>query len=214
MKNRPKLLIPATLTAALVIFAVIYIWPFVFRHHYTEEDKADYDTLYGIGEMAMYTPATLENSLLFADIVMEATVLTDGMEKEWVRYSTAFPGTNIKVPRTKYTTHATSFTLEVDEVWYGDYGKPTIDVILHGKVPYNGIKPLKGDRILIMIYQCESELLGKYYQTTPGDERGVFIINPPDNTLFSLSREKEFTVYDGTSLEEMRQTIEELTSSH
>lgn len=190
--KKKKLLI--ALVAVVVLIAAVILAPYIYaatlpRRTYTDDDRTMYLT--GMEAFAVMREPSLFSCIERADFVGEVTVLTDGEEL------------------TDETTRYTRYKMLVDDIWYGKCGRRIIDVYFYGHPTY-GPGLTKGARTVLFVRRNRDfEGTDRYARYRAVDERCVYIINPPDDMLFSLSGEAVPLQYENKDPDELKTDIKE-----
>ena len=131
-----------------------------------------------------------------SDAILIGTVKTDGIIID--------DPLSEKTP--ELTQRYTSYTVEVNEIWFGDTQQDELDVWIVGDETFGRLpKPQKGDVLILFLRKDLHQDV--YYQSLNYD-CNTFAINPPDDTLFSFCSHEEMTSFDGKSVNTLKKAIE------
>lgn len=107
------------------------------------------------------------------------------------------------------TAIATSYQIDVRKVLYGSYDEEQLTLRFYWAFQ---TKPHQGDELLLFL-----KVRPEYCVPTTADDDSVFVINPPENQLFSLSVKKPLTDFDNQDVavleSEIADAIEEFQSA-
>lgn len=163
------------------------------RHVYTEEEVEAFIGYDGAHiEVLVAYEDIMDTRMALATLVMEGTVLDDGMEV----YSPLVKGET-------FWNYQTFFQVRVEKVWFGKAKGKTVTVAYVGKRGEGESKPQKGDRVILFLSQSRTD---DYYIKTSGMEQ-TYILNPPDDRLIALHTSRDR--WPTFSKEDVRQEMEE-----
>ena len=191
MKKKKFVIVLAT---AAIVFLAVFCAPYLYaatlpRKVYTENDRTMYLT--GYEELGSVAEPSLSWCIELADFVGEVTVLTDGEEL------------------TDETTRYTRYKMLVNDIWYGKCGNRILDIYIYGHPAY-GPGLTKGSRAVLFVRRNRDfEGPYRYARYRVVDDRCVYIINPPDDMLFSLSGEAVPLQYENKAPDELKTDIRE-----
>ncbi len=168
------------------------------RHHYVSEERKESPAVwYGSDEDAFPPPDDfMMSNAVASDAILIGTVKTDGVIID--------DPLSEKTP--ELTQRYTSYTVEVNEIWFGDTQQDELDVWIVGDETFGRLpKPQKGDVLILFLRKDLHQDV--YYQSLNYD-CNTFAINPPDDTLFSFCSHEEMTSFDGKSVNTLKKAIE------
>lgn len=177
------------------------------RHLYTaEEIDAFFFTERSPSSISFDATFTFAEGLArrtqMADVIVEGVIADSGTEKNYSQYDPFFE---------YYFPHgyATVYRLKVSQTWLGESSK-TIDVVFMGKKDDYMTKPQKGDHVILFLtdYPLPDDSKRMTYLLVE-DKETAYVLNPPDDTVYSFYRSNEELPYSGQSKEVLYQGIED-----
>ena len=150
------------------------------RHQYDLQEKSGRPEV----EMVISKEEPFQYTVLSSDTIIEGKVIDIGYE------------TNSAVDI--YVT----YYVQVRDVWYGKC-KDLIEVRIEGKVGGGPAKPQINDEVILFLQGSFD--IGVYMCSNY--ERSIFIINPPDDRLFSFSNMPDNAIFDGKSIGALKRAV-------
>lgn len=138
------------------------------------------------------------DDLVMMNAVLSDVILIGSIEDEGTVIET-FPDPE----EPKSTIARTVYTVRVQERWYGEIAEETFPLAVRVD-PYNeATKPHQGDVLVLFLHPFYKER----WHLTLGDERSMYVINPPDDTLFCLSDDETLIAFDGKKPADLKRII-------
>jgi len=170
-----------------VVLAAAYftINCFDHRHRYSEEEKKPLPD-YSSGDSAHHVTNRFSYAVDKADLIVEGEIITEG--------DVALDGSPGWV---------TTYILKVDKVWFGTYEEDTLTLKISGDKKSGPPKPCLYDQgvfLLMLHHEDDCYMLS-------ASEDSLFIKNPPNNRIFSLSSDPNVRIFDGKSVSTLKKAI-------
>lgn len=197
--NRLRNLMIAT-TASLILLTSCANQP--ERYQYSENDlfKSSYaSSPEAFGSMQSPPDDHLEYAVVSSDIIVYGTVTDDGFVETKVA-----PGTEILPEKLQLKTTTTSYTLQIEEVWAGEFEDNELTLEIYGDKEHGITKPHKNDHIIAFISTYGNE--GNYAPSVGGG--CLYVENPPNNQLFAFSSREDYAQYNGKRLSSLKDAID------
>ncbi|MBR6790945.1 MAG: hypothetical protein IKM31_08790 [Oscillospiraceae bacterium] len=171
-----------------VVLAAAYftINGFDHRHRYSEEEKKPLPD-YSLGDSAYHVTNYFSYAVDKADLIVEGEIITEG--------DAALEGTSGWV---------TSYILKIDRIWFGTYTEDTLTLKISGDKKTGPPKPYLYDQgvfLLTLHHEDDCYMLS-------ASEDSLFIKNPPNNRIFSLSSDPNVRIFDGKRVSKLKKAIE------
>lgn len=196
----------------IVFICMILIWVLSIlsgcgRHRYTEEErnaffeKSSMKTAYSQQNTSFtpYPEDILEYITLGADLIVQATIQSNGEVGNYPMFDDIENGPTFTCMR---------YDAVIDELWFGPADAPMqkdhFVLELYGDEEYGAMKVHKDDQVILFLQKVEDENL--YYPVASSN--GIFIINPPTDSIFALSPRDCVTIYDEEKIESFKDTVE------
>lgn len=154
------------------------------KHVYTESDKVPYSLL-----ETRFLPSGMETNTLLSDLIFEGVISSDAKQ-----ITKIFEGGAPVV--------FTSYEVEVDHIWFGEEETKEITVW------FMGTKPELHKKDIVVFYVAWNEENICYMPVD--NECSVFVLNPPDGMVFSLTRVKTLSEYDGANVSDLQEQTQQI----
>ena len=181
------------ITAVILIFVTVDTPKYnPDRFQYTEDMKHLVTFLDGMYTIVPQGEELLVQTVL-SDIIIQGTVLDDGMEDQvYLPFPYEGEGPSFTV---------TNIRVKIDELWFGEYEGEEVTISLYENLTNGVTKPKKDDALILFLHET-----GETYSTNEF-ENSMFIINPPNDTLFALSTREDLSEFDGKKPSDLYKSV-------
>jgi len=181
-----------TVLLCLIVFCVSSCSN-VERHVYNSEDRVilSRKETSSSSSSAVYSAPPeepFEYTVCHSDLIIEGEIVEVGE---------AF-NEQIK-PGIPLTLTLTPYTIKVDDVWYGEYKQKSVLVVIRGDANTGVTKPHLYDKGVFLLREY-----GDNRYTLCMAEAGIFIKNPPDDTLYSFTSHDSFVCFDNKPVSSLK----------
>jgi len=155
------------------------------RKAYSEKDKTDPvgSSMSSSSGSSAYEPG-IDLGVRNADLIVQGAILSKGRKVFVPVFSDG------SYPELGFSYYRYDF--RIDEVWFGECPEESIPLY----IPAECAQLRKNDRAVFFLRRIEDQSEEDYCRPV-NMERSFFVINPPDDTLFSLDTDEGCTKYDG-----------------
>lgn len=184
------------------LFFLVFLLAFCFsschnvRKVYSVKDKIDSSDSSGNSASCSvaYVPG-IDLGIQNADLICQGEIVSEGSKVFVPLFSDG------EYEELGFCYYRYDFT--IDEIWFGECSEETIPLYL----PENCAQLQKNDLAMFFLRSIESYGNEDYYRPV-NMERSFFVINPPDDTLYSLDVDEGCSKYDGRSPLELKADIQ------
>lgn len=189
-----------SLFGSIFVLLLIFIPLNTFRHRYDYESREVLSIQNSVAHFSFEEPTNdvFGYIVMNSDLIIEGTITSSG--NTGLR---TMPGTEeSKYP---YQLTTTTYTLRVDDVWFGEYDRQTLTLEILGDATSGVTKPHKNDKGIFILSKYGAE--GNY--TLTAAESSIFVKNPPNNGLFAFSTVEAMSEFDHKKSSDLKAAIEE-----
>lgn len=165
------------------LLAAVYLVLNTGWKHYGRNERIYYTS--PAGPISISADPTMEGTIQRADAVIQARVMSKSRTNEQFQRS--------------------SFTVWVEEVWFGDCPRKLLQINLNA-VPVPGSEITPGDKVILFVSHSPAKDVWHAVSYS-----NAYILNPPTGLLHCFSdRYEPFTAYDGKSPGKLKRGIRKI----